>query len=60
MAKNGKFKVKKIPFTRGELLSAHERALKAAEKMTPQEGFQSLVRAGIITTAGKLNPRYGG
>jgi hypothetical protein len=58
--KNDKPKPNGIPFTRGELLAAHQRALKRAGKMTAQEGFQSLVNAGIITPAGKLNPRYGG
>jgi hypothetical protein len=58
--KNGKPRSNGIPFTRGELLAAHQRALKRTEKMTAQEGFQSLVTAGIITPAGKLSPRYGG
>jgi hypothetical protein len=42
------------------MLAAHQRALKRTEKMSAQEGFQSLVTAGIITPAGKLRPRYGG
>jgi hypothetical protein len=46
--------------TRSELLAAHERALKRVRKMTPKEGFESLVRAGIYTRDGKLTPRYGG
>lgn len=58
--KNGKSKSNGVPFTRRELLAAHQRALKRTEKMTAREGFQSLVSAGIITTAGKLSPRYGG
>ena len=48
------------PLTRKELLAAHERALRHAEKMTRREAFESLVTAGIITPAGKLSPRYGG
>ena len=58
--KNGKLRSNGIPFTRGELLAAHQRALKRTQKMTAQEGFQSLVTAGIITPDGKLSPRYGG
>jgi hypothetical protein len=58
--KNGKPGSNGVPFTRGELLAAHQRALKRTEKMTAREGFQSLVTAGIITPAGKLSPRYGG
>ena len=46
--------------TRSELLAAHERALKKVRQRTPEEGFESLVRAGICTRDGKLAPRYGG
>ena len=46
--KNGKSRLNGTPFTRGELLAAHQRALRRAEKMTAREGFQSLVTAGII------------
>ncbi len=46
--------------SRQELIAAHERALKQMDKMTDEEGFQSLVEAGIITPEGKLTPRYGG
>jgi len=46
--------------TRRELLAAHERWLKRVRRMTKQEGFESLVRAGIVTPEGKLAPRYGG
>jgi len=60
VTKNGKPRSNGARFTRGELLAAHQRALKVAEKMTAREGFQSLVTAGIITPAGKLKPRYGG
>ena len=58
--KNGKPRSNGVPFTRRELLAAHERALKRADKMTAQEGFASLVKAGICTPDGKLSPRYGG
>ena len=58
--RNGKSRVNGVPLTRKELLAAHERALRSAEKMTPREGFESLVAAGIYTRAGKLTPRYGG
>jgi len=49
----------KIP-SREELLAAHRRALEATRRLTPEEGFASLVRAGIYTRAGKLTSRYGG
>lgn len=58
--KNGKPGSNGVLFTRRELLAAHERALKRADKMTAQEGFASLVKAGICTPEGKLSPRYGG
>ena len=46
--------------TRKELLAAHERWLRRVKKIGPRRGFESLVRAGIYTTDGKLTPRYGG
>jgi hypothetical protein len=46
--------------SREELLAANERALEEMRKMTPKEGFASLVRAGIYTKDVKLTPRYGG
>ena len=58
--KNGKPKSNGVTFTRKELLAAHERALKRVGKMTAEEGFASLVKAGIYTPDGKLSPRYGG
>ena len=58
--KNCKPKSNGGPFTRRELLAAHQRALKRTKRMTAREGFRSLVSAGIITAAGKLSPRYGG
>jgi hypothetical protein len=58
--KNGKSHLNGKRYTRQELLAAHERALKRLDKMTAQEGFESLVKAGIYTPGGKLSPRYGG
>ena len=46
--------------TRAELLAAHARALKRMDEMTPSEGFDLLVRTGIINPRGKLTRRYGG
>ncbi len=59
-SKNGKSRVNGRQFTRKELLAAHERALKRLDRMTPEEGFATLVEAGICTPDGKLMPRYGG
>ena len=58
--KNGKSHVNGTLFTRKELLAAHERALKRVGRMNAQEGFETLVKAGIYTPDGKLKPRYGG
>jgi hypothetical protein len=58
--KNGKARVNGRLPTRKELLAAHERALKRLDRMTPQEGFETLVKAGIFTPDGRLSPRYGG
>ena len=58
--KNGKSRANGTRYTRQELLAAHERALKRLDRMTPQEGFETLVKAGIFTPDGKLSPRYGG
>lgn len=58
--KNGKSRVNGRVFTRQELLAAHERALKRLDRMTAEEGFATLVKAGIYTPDGKLSPRYGG
>ena len=58
--KIGKLRANGTLFTRTELLAAHERALKRVSTMTAQEGFASLVKAGIYTPEGKLTPRYGG
>jgi len=58
--KNGKVHGNGTPLSRRDLLAAHERALKRVGKMTAREGFESLVRAGILTSQGKLSPQYGG
>jgi len=58
--KNGKSRLNGRVFTRKELLAAHERALKRLDRMTAEEGFATLVKAGIYTPDGKLRPRYGG
>jgi hypothetical protein len=47
-------------YSRSELLAANGRALKRTKEMTARDGFESLVRAGIYTSDGKLTPRYGG
>jgi hypothetical protein len=46
--------------TRAELLALHERSIRHTEKLTAQEGFDLLVRAGIVTRDRKLTRRYGG
>jgi hypothetical protein len=46
--------------TSRELLAAQERALKKVRKLTGRAGFETLVRAGIYTSDGKLTRRYGG
>jgi hypothetical protein len=58
--KNGKSRANGTLLTRTALLAAHERALKRVSRMTAQEGFASLVKAGIYTPDGRLAPRYGG
>jgi len=45
---------------RKELLELHKRVLARVRKMTPEEGFRSLVESGIYTPAGKLAKEYGG
>jgi len=46
--------------TRAELLAAHHRSIRRTDKMTAREGFDALVRAGIVTQDRKLTRRYGG
>jgi len=58
--KTGKSRVNGTIPSRSELLAAHERWLRRVRKMTAREGFESLLRAGIVTRDGKLAPRYGG
>ncbi len=59
-AKNEKPRANGCSPTRAEILAAHRRALKHTEKLTARQGFETLVAAGIITPADRLNPRYGG
>jgi hypothetical protein len=59
-AKNGKLHANGRLYSRKELLAAHERALKRLDKLTAEQGFETLVKAGIYTPDGKLAPRYGG
>jgi hypothetical protein len=46
--------------TRKELLELHEHVLEEVRKLTPEEGFRSLVASGIYTAEGKLAKEYGG
>lgn len=45
------------PRSRDEVFASVLREIRA---MTPEEGFKSLVRAGIYTREGELRPEYGG
>lgn len=45
---------------RKKLLEMHKRVLERVRKMTPEEGFRSLVESGIYTPVGKLAKEYGG
>jgi hypothetical protein len=38
----------------------HKRTVESAREMTPEEGFEFLVKAGIYTPEGDLAPEYGG
>ncbi len=46
--------------SRKELLELHERVVRRVRKMTPKEGFKSLIASGIYTPDGKLAKEYGG
>jgi hypothetical protein len=46
--------------SRKELLELHERVLKRVRKMSPKEGFQSLIESGIYSRDGTLAKEYGG
>ena len=59
-SKNGKSRRNGTVPTRRELLAAQGRALNKLRRLSGREGFQTLVRAGIYTSDGKLTPRYGG
>ena len=48
------------PLSRSEMLDMHERILDRVRKMTPEEGFHSLVASGIYTPDGRLTKEYGG
>jgi hypothetical protein len=63
--KNQNLKVEKpdangVLLSRSDLLDLHKRVLKRVRKMTPDEGFQSLIASGIYTPDGKLSKEYGG
>jgi hypothetical protein len=58
--KKGQSRTNGTAFSRKELLLSHKRALKRVSRMTAQQGFAALVKAGIYTPDGKLTPRYGG
>jgi hypothetical protein len=60
VSRSSKARTNGMPHSRIELLAAHERALKRFKGMTAHDRFESLVRAGIYTSDGKLTPRYGG
>ena len=44
--------------SRKELLELHERVVKRVRKMTPKEGFKSLIASGTYTADGKLTKDY--
>ena len=46
--------------SRKELIELHERVVKRVRKMTPKEGFKSLIASGIYNRDGKLAKEYGG
>jgi len=43
-----------------DLRELHQRVLDRVRKMTPREGFQSLIESGIYTPDGKLAKEYRG
>ena len=49
---------KRSPKTTDPVFRAMEAASEAIRTMTPEEGFQLAVRAGIYTKNGKLTPPY--
>ncbi len=59
-AKNNKPMANGAILTRKALLAAHERSLRHDDQMTAEEGFEALVRAGIVSRNRKLTRRYGG
>ena len=46
--------------SRQDLMDLHERLLEEIRKMTPAEGFRSLIASGIYSPEGKLAKEYGG
>ncbi len=46
--------------SRKELLRLHNQVIRRMRKMSAEEGFRSLVEAGIYTPSGKLAKPYGG
>jgi hypothetical protein len=60
LAKNAKARRNGKLHTREELLGALDRALEKMRRLNREEGFQTLVRAGICTPDTKLTARYGG
>ena len=46
--------------SRVDLLAAHKRSIGRASRMSSQELFEVMVRAGIYTSDGHLTRRYGG
>ncbi len=46
--------------SRSELLKLHDRVVERMRRMTPEEGFKTLVASGIYTPDGKLAKEYGG
>lgn len=46
--------------TRKEQEDLHARVLDRVRRMTPKEGFRSLIESGIFTEQGELSPEYGG
>ena len=48
------------PHSRKEMLAAFDRALRKLDRMSKEQFFETLVRAGIYTKGGKLTKPYGG
>ena len=48
------------PQTRKELEALYSRVVKKVARMSPEQRFETMVRAGIYTKSGKLTKQYGG